>query len=103
MTDRVTSLSPFTQDLASFSSVSPTAKASTKEGQLVVFLPPWRRKNQRFYTLMSLSIPSKSGQLPRYIEKASVHFHAPLDHLLEAQRQSRCPRAPWEIGVTTQG
>lgn len=99
----MTSLSPFTQDFASFSSVSPTSKASTKEGQLVVFLPLWRRKNQRFYVLMSLSIPSKSGQLPRYIEKASVRFHAPLDHVLEAQRQSQCPRAPWEMGVTTQG
>ena len=44
------------------SSVSPTPKVSTKENQLVACLPLWRRKNQRFYTLMSVSIPSKSGQ-----------------------------------------
>lgn len=59
----MTSSSLFAQDFPNLSSVSPTCKVSTKEDQLVVCLPLWRCKNQRFYTLMSLSIPSKSGQL----------------------------------------
>lgn len=99
----MTSSSLFAQDFPNLSSVSPTSKVSTKEDQLVVCLPLWRRRNQRFYTLMSLSIPSKSGQLAALHRKAPVRFPPPPDHLLEAQRQSHCPRAPWEVGVNHQG
>lgn len=78
VTGRVASLSPFAQDSPSFSSVCLTAKASTKEDQLVACLPLWRHKNQRFCTLMSLSTPSKPGQLATLHRKSLCPLSCPI-------------------------
>ena len=57
-----------------------------------------RCKNQKSCILVSPSIPSKPRQLATLYRKASVHFPPPPDPLPEAQRQSQCPQALWEVG-----